>query len=88
MSEKLLKMSVKLMLFIIFFGIGIQVFGNKTKSIMNIAGINVNSYIYQASSDFSLNSESLNINSSASDIKRYVSSNLNEIKQIFTNGIW
>ena len=88
MSEKLLKMSVKLMLFIIFFGIGIQAFGNKTRSVMNIAGINVNSYIYQASSEFSLNSENLNLNSSTVDVKRYISSNLNEIKRIFTNGIW
>lgn len=88
MSEKLLKMSVKLMLFIIFFGVAIQIFGNKTRSVMNISGINVNSYVQQASSEFSLSSDSLNLDSSTSDIKRYISNNLSEIKQIFTNGIW
>lgn len=88
MSEKLLKMSVKLMLFIVFFGIAIQIFGNKTRSVMNIAGINMNSYVQQASSEFSLSSDSLNLNSSTSNIKRYISNNLNAINQMFTNGIW
>ena len=55
---------------------------------MNISGINVNSYVQQASSEFSLSSDSLNLDSSTSDIKRYISNNLSEIKQIFTNGIW
>lgn len=55
---------------------------------MNIAGINMNSYVQQASSEFSLSSDSLNLNSSTSDIKRYISNNLNAINQMFANGVW
>ena len=94
MSEKLLKMSLKLMLFIIFFGIAVQMFGGRTRSILNATGlskINVSgysSYISQASSELSLSSDSLSLGSSTEDVKRYISNNMSQIKRLFTTGMW
>lgn len=88
MAQRCVKMSLKLLLFIVFFGIALQSFGNKTKGVANLLGVNKASiFMNQSLSELSLTSDSLNLNSSSNNVKRYVQNNLKEIDRLFSAGI-
>ena len=91
LSRKIIGMSLKLLVFVVFLGIAMQSFGSRTSrltSAMGLGSLNVNSYIQRASSELSLGSGSLNLNGSTSDLKRYFSDNLREINKVFSTDLW
>lgn len=93
MAQKCIKMSLKLLLFIVFFGVVMQSSAGRTKKILSIAhkaGVNtgeVDNLLRSASDNLGLTGSSIGLNSNTSDMQRYITENLKEVERLFSTGL-
>lgn len=86
-SKNIIKKTIKILIFIIVFGVstiflGIQ--SNISPARQLIGEIDI--FLNNSSSQLSLTDEEISTDNNK--LKRYISGNLKEIKQIFTNDLW